>query len=387
MYLNNLFTYRTTLLNLFILYFSFSCGVDSSKVKEVMNNSSDSADFFSRPESNERDKVQVRGEYQLYINNEPQNEFYFLHASGEVWKENSFGQNVTDNNTADSASRSNLGRGLYAWLYSSDPQYNGTLVMSFDLCKTFSTWYLLWGENKFVSGDFSLQYVRSDYYENYDSIPTVEEIVSIGNDVWMTSSVKIDKLTWLTHNLTSNTFNDGEPILEAKSDAEWQDANARHQPAWCYFNNDPTLGEKYGKLYNWYAITSNNLAPDGWHVATDEEWTQMINYLEGILPSDLLFSSNCDKACLKLKSKNDWFSNGNGSNSSSFSAYPGGYRDTDGTFKEFGKRGSFWQVSTGYSTSEAEWIIALYPSLFGAMNTHNVARSEGHSVRCVKNKY
>lgn len=53
--------------------------------------------------------------------------------------------------------------------------------------------------------------------------------------------------------------------------------------AYCIYNNDPnTFINTYGLLYNWYAVNKGNLCPVGWHVPDDNEWIDLINYLECI---------------------------------------------------------------------------------------------------------
>jgi len=80
--------------------------------------------------------------------------------------------------------------------------------------------------------------------------------------------------TWKTLNLDVATFRNGDPIPEAKTDEEWKAAGENKQPAWCYYENDPMNGTNYGKLYNWYALNDlRGLAPTGWHIPTDLEWT------------------------------------------------------------------------------------------------------------------
>jgi uncharacterized protein (TIGR02145 family) len=62
----------------------------------------------------------------------------------------------------------------------------------------------------------------------------------------------------------------------SESDEEWEKAGNEGKPAWCFYNNDPEMGQHYGKLYNWYAVNDpRGLAPEGWHVASDDEWTQL----------------------------------------------------------------------------------------------------------------
>ena len=95
-------------------------------------------------------------------------------------------------------------------------------------------------------------------------------------------SVTIGTQTWTTKNLDVATFRNGDAIPQAKTNEEWKAAGKNKQAAWCYYRNDPKNGAKYGKLYNWYAVVdTRGLAPAGWHVPTDEEWTVLSTFLGG----------------------------------------------------------------------------------------------------------
>ena len=85
------------------------------------------------------------------------------------------------------------------------------------------------------------------------------DTVVIGNDEWMTENLSVKK------------FNNGDPIPEAKTDADWLKAGQDKSPAWCYQNNDPANEKSYGILYNYYAVSDERgLLPEGFHLATDE---------------------------------------------------------------------------------------------------------------------
>ncbi|MDG0973357.1 MAG: fibrobacter succinogenes major paralogous domain-containing protein, partial [Crocinitomicaceae bacterium] len=183
--------------------------------------------------------------------------------------------------------------------------------------------------------------------------------VTIGNQVWMVENLNVDK------------FRNGDPIPEAKTSGEWEAYSDAEEAAWCYYDNDPTNGEKYGKLYNWYAVNDpRGLAPEGWHVPSDEEWTQLTDYLGG-----------SEKAGAKMKSKNGWANDGNGTNSSGFSGLPGGFRGDDGTFYYFGDGGSWW-CSTEYGTGSAWGRYLSYYN--GDVDWDYGGKEEGLSVRCLR---
>jgi uncharacterized protein (TIGR02145 family) len=183
--------------------------------------------------------------------------------------------------------------------------------------------------------------------------------------------VTIGQQVWMTKNLNVATFRNGDPIPQAKTDEEWVKAGENQQPAWCYYDNDPKNEEIYGKLYNWYAVNDpRGLAPEGYHVPTDEEWTQLSDYLGGE-----------DVAGKKMKSTSGWIENGNGSNESGFNGLPGGFRYDNGAFNLQGLSGCWW------SASEDDSDYAYYRSL-----SHNDGylirfvnfKEEGFSVRCLR---
>src|SRR5512132_1036353 len=75
-------------------------------------------------------------------------------------------------------------------------------------------------------------------------------------------SIKIDKLEWMSESLNIDSFRNGDPITEARTNEEWSKAGAEGRPVWCYYDNKKENGNLYGRLYNWYAIhDSRGLAP------------------------------------------------------------------------------------------------------------------------------
>ncbi len=186
------------------------------------------------------------------------------------------------------------------------------------------------------------------------------------------SEVKIGNQVWMSKNLDVSTFRNGDPIPQAKTNEEWKKAGENKQPAWCYYENDPANGAKYGKLYNWYAVNdSRGLAPIGYHIPSDAEWTKLTDFLGGN-----------SVAGAKMKSKTGWTKGGNGTNSSGFSGLPGGYRYTNGSFDAIGNYGDWWS-STEYDTSNA-WDRYLDYN-YGDVNRYYYDdKTNGFSVRCIK---
>ena len=90
-------------------------------------------------------------------------------------------------------------------------------------------------------------------------------------------TVTIGSQEWMNTNLDVVSFRNGDPIPQVKSKEDWELARNLEQPAWCYYNNDPKPGEKYGKLYNPSALNdSRGLAPEGWHIPSHKEFNLLL---------------------------------------------------------------------------------------------------------------
>jgi uncharacterized protein (TIGR02145 family) len=184
--------------------------------------------------------------------------------------------------------------------------------------------------------------------------------------------VKIGSQEWAAKNLDVSTFRNGDPIQEAKTNEEWVKAAKNGSPAWCYYGNKQENGNKYGKLYNWFAVADpRGLAPAGWHVPSDTEWVQMISFLGGE-----------KAAAIKLKSTEGWEDIGNGLNTSGFWGLPGGWRSSEGEFKGKENNGSWWS-STPCSDSNA-WYISLEYMNNDVSRGSDAGKENAVSVRCIK---
>lgn len=193
--------------------------------------------------------------------------------------------------------------------------------------------------------------------------------------------IRIGDQTWATTNLDVRKFRNGDVIPKARSVKAWLKAIDKNRPAWCYYNNDPANGKKYGKLYNWYAIIDwRGLAPEGWHVPSDDEWTQLTDYLGGE-----------EFAGKKLKSPFGWErlqgENDNSTNESGFTGLPGGLREMNGVYHFIGIHGYWWTGSEGDDFIVNSFWGAWYRCLLS--NDDHVLRNDNHvlsglSVRCLK---
>jgi uncharacterized protein (TIGR02145 family) len=212
-------------------------------------------------------------------------------------------------------------------------------------------------------------------------------------------SVTIDTQVWMKKNLDVNHFCNGDPIPEAKTNEEWENAGKKGNPAWCYYNNDPEMGQHYGKLYNWFAVNDpRGLAPAGWHVASDDEWTELIDYVEaqGYSNStgDCNGAGNALKSCRQINAPQGsacktsahprWDSDEvhYGFDKFGFSALPGGYRDPSGSFGYIGNYGDWWSA-TEFSGTNAWGRYMDYSS--GNVYRYCLSnKTNGWSVRCIR---
>lgn len=188
-----------------------------------------------------------------------------------------------------------------------------------------------------------------------------------------TNEVEIGKQIWMSENLNVERFRNGDLIPQAKTDEEWETAGENGEPAWCYYNNDSKMGKKYGKLYNWYAVyDSRGLAPKGWRIPSDRDWSELVEYL------------GKDNAGLKMKSTNNWKDNGNGTNESGFSGFPGGYRYYDGLFAGHTIGGGWWSSTLSIKDSDIA-ICHILNNNAEHLRKHRCGLYDGNSVRCIKN--
>jgi uncharacterized protein (TIGR02145 family) len=176
-------------------------------------------------------------------------------------------------------------------------------------------------------------------------------------------------LNWNSINLDVDKFRNGEVIPEAKTDEAWELAGKNGTPVWCYYNNDLDNGFMYGKLYNYHAVNDpRGLAPVGWHIPTDEEWTELENLLG-------------KEAGKKLKSKNGWKNSGNCTDLVGFKALPGGFRYLNGSFYGIRDTASFWSA-TELDSTDAWTRFLNYDS--GDVDRDISNKSLGASVRCLR---
>lgn len=183
-------------------------------------------------------------------------------------------------------------------------------------------------------------------------------------------TVVIGTQAWLVENLHVTHYRNGDAIANVSDNTQWSNLTSG---AYCCYNNSAPTATMYGYLYNWSAASdSRNIAPTGWHVATDADWTTLISYLGG---------ESAAGGCLKETGTTHWVTPNTGaSNSSGFTAIPGGDRLPTGGFDLITNYGCWW--STTASDASNAWGVNLY---YGNANTvHGTYNKKcGMSIRCV----
>jgi len=175
------------------------------------------------------------------------------------------------------------------------------------------------------------------------------QIVSIGTQAWSTANLDVTK------------FRNGDTIPQAKSKMEWEDAGRSRQPVWCYYNYDAQNGEKYGKLYNWYAVNDPRfLAPLGWHIPNSLE-VQQLEDVYKLLPEDGTFLGRL--------------------NAFGFNAVMAGYITPTGESMNFKQFVAWWTSDPDQINSWAKFSFGWYE---GADISSEVGKKYGFYVRCIK---
>ena len=202
---------------------------------------------------------------------------------------------------------------------------------------------------------------------------------------------------WTTLNLKTSTYINGDPIANALSEVSWTNTSLG---AWCYYNNDVSNEEVYGKLYNFHALVgdtisvekyvtnSNNIitdtlyydsfpcriCPEGWKIPYEDDWIEMINYLG---------NSNVAGGKMKDSTLNHWKSpNLGATNESGFSGVPGGLRNANGSFEYLTEMGRWWCFEDAYS--DYAHTRPLHYDQEATMNHYVFSKSGGLSVRLIK---
>ncbi len=196
-----------------------------------------------------------------------------------------------------------------------------------------------------------------------------DTVTDIDGNVYAT--VTIGDQVWMTENLRTTRFRDGSSIPHVTNLQDWVD---RETPAFTWYDNDASNKEPYGALYNFHAVATNRLCPEGWHVPTAGEWSEM---------TDLLGGNRKAGGKLKNAGTSHWRPPNRGAtNESGFNGLPGGmltYSRSDGArFSGYGESGYWWTSNRFHRglSYRAENVQSTIHS--------GTTLGRGYSVRCIR---
>jgi len=183
--------------------------------------------------------------------------------------------------------------------------------------------------------------------------------------------VQIGSQRWTGCNADTEFYNNGDPIPEVSDPTAWA---ALTTGAWCHYNNDPANDAIYGKLYNWFAVNDpRGLAPTGYHIPSDSEWTTLTTFLGG---------SSIAGGKMKEEGLCHWVApNTDATNTSLFTGLPGGSRSNSGNYSTIGVQGWWWS-STELYTNYAYYLVLNGSS--GASTISTGIGGFGRSIRFIK---
>jgi uncharacterized protein (TIGR02145 family) len=196
-------------------------------------------------------------------------------------------------------------------------------------------------------------------------------------------TVVIGNYIWMAENLRTTTYNNGEVIPFVKGNSNWYGLTS---DAYCWYDDNIEYSNSYGALYNWYAVNTGRICPEGWRVPSDEDWKYLEGYADSIYD---IGNPVWDKSGLRgynagtrLRSTTGWRAGGNGTNEFGFSALPAGERLNG--FNNMGGSNGFW-----WSCTEADSLTGWYRSIiysFAEVSRDRHPKKMGFSVRCLREK-
>lgn len=198
--------------------------------------------------------------------------------------------------------------------------------------------------------------------------PDDDQITDADGNIY--SSITLGTQVWMTGNLKTTKYNDGTDIPLVTDNTTWSNLST---PGYCWYNNESSNKNVYGALYNWQAVETGKLCPDGWHVPTDEEWDVLVEYAGG---------NSISGGRLKETGFDHWNDpNLDATDSYGFKAVGAGFRDITGPYQKI-HIDTYWWSSTEYSDDVA---MSRYIHYYNAIVFRIFSdKKYGSSVRCLK---
>jgi len=188
-------------------------------------------------------------------------------------------------------------------------------------------------------------------------------------------TVKISNQWWMAENLKVTHYRNGDDLPIVTDSEHWKNLKTG---AYSAYGNSESNAAVYGYLYNWLAVNdSRNIAPEGWHMPTDEEWQVLIDHLSG---------ESVAGGRMKETGTTHWQRPNTGAtNECAFSTLPGGFHASygDGGFHDLGEGAFFWSA-TEHDADNAWLRYLVYNKASVTRDSH--FKRHGFSVRLVKDK-
>ncbi len=223
--------------------------------------------------------------------------------------------------------------------------------------------------------NFTLQVVGNgppaDFLVEYDLVGVCPTVTDYDGNVYHT--VQIGTKRWMIENLRTTHFNDGTPIPNVTESSDWI---ALTTPGYCWYNNDISYKDPNGALYNFYAVNSGNLAPAGWHVATNDDWQALRNIVGSSDRGYYLL----EKGTLHWPPPNAYATNQYG-----FTAVPTGSRSgSTGAFSSSLYQAFHWTSTVNPSNSNQAYIWWLSSFQYNNFNFNYSTFRNGFAIRLVR---
>lgn len=270
-------------------------------------------------------------------------------------------QIISNNDTVVmlSANKPTQGKGKWSIVYGQGGVIeNDTLQNTIFKGRSKSEYTLRWTISTKCQNSFD------DIYVNFGSkVKDIDnneyKIIQIGSQIWMVDNLRV------TH------FQNGESIQLVTDDNVWKSLSSS---GYCNFNNTDKDLNLYGRLYNFYTVTDDrNLCPVGWHIASDNEWNTLFNYLGG---------KEIAGGKMKESGTIHWASPNTGAtNESGFNILPSGYRDYSGFFISKGYATGFWSAT---ERNSVEANVKYFYFSGSDVYLSEFKKGTGFSVRCIK---
>lgn len=196
-----------------------------------------------------------------------------------------------------------------------------------------------------------------------------KQIIDADGNIY--TAINIGHQQWLVENIHTSSYRNGDPIEFVTLDSQWVQIS---QGAYCVYRNDSNFLNPFGYLYNWKAISdSRGIAPEGWRIAGDEDWNELINYLGG---------ADIAGGRIKQAGVQYWMiPNQIDSFKTNFNALPGGLRLNNGSFNYQSERGLWWSKTDIDSINASAFALYHYAK---RIDRFIYNKKGGMSVRCVK---